>query len=265
MDYRKGLLAALLVAGTAQALAETHAEASISGLRYTLVDLNSNDGIAPSLNIGYSQRPGRGNISVSVQTLDGTSTGINEPGTGTGPLSYEIDTPFAHAIGSIVGRDSPLTEALSGSVTLKDSGRNDIGMLSDVALESSAFEFTLSANTKVVFSLDAHVAAYTDDPLGEYAASAYAYWFGTMPVSGQIHFEQELLGDRVGHWGVGTHLDLEKTLTLTFANTSGNAAIGSMRYDINTGAIAPIPEPSTYAMMIGGLGLLAFAGRKRKG
>jgi hypothetical protein len=38
---------------------------------------------------------------------------------------------------------------------------------------------------------------------------------------------------------------------------------GAARYNANL-ALAPVPEPETYAMMLGGLGLLAVAARRRK-
>jgi PEP-CTERM motif len=46
--------------------------------------------------------------------------------------------------------------------------------------------------------------------------------------------------------------------TLTF-KSSGNAFEGS-----NFSAVAPVPEPSTYALMLAGLGTLGFAARRRK-
>jgi hypothetical protein len=49
------------------------------------------------------------------------------------------------------------------------------------------------------------------------------------------------------------------TLTVHGINTTG----GSYGGDLNV-TMAPVPEPETYAMMLGGLGILAFLARGRK-
>lgn len=52
------------------------------------------------------------------------------------------------------------------------------------------------------------------------------------------------------------------------ANTSSNyATSGTWRFDMVTvsgSAVAPVPEPETYAMLLAGLGLMGFAARRRQ-
>lgn len=50
-------------------------------------------------------------------------------------------------------------------------------------------------------------------------------------------------------------------LKVAFYNGDGTQKVGSL-LSMN---IAPVPEPGTYAMMLGGLGLLAATARRRKG
>ena len=46
---------------------------------------------------------------------------------------------------------------------------------------------------------------------------------------------------------------------------TGTTGLSGARYGASVSAIpAPVPEPETYAMMLGGLGLLAFTARRRK-
>ena len=48
------------------------------------------------------------------------------------------------------------------------------------------------------------------------------------------------------------------------ADTSFSSAMALDKFEVNPGATAPVPEPETYAMMLAGLGALAFVARRRK-
>jgi hypothetical protein len=57
-----------------------------------------------------------------------------------------------------------------------------------------------------------------------------------------------------------TGFEMDGMYYLAVANEGANAdTIGTALF-----AIAPIPEPETYALMLGGLGVLAWAARRRK-
>lgn len=63
------------------------------------------------------------------------------------------------------------------------------------------------------------------------------------------------------YWELTDTLLPAGVLTLTIVGTLSNG--GSYGGDINV-LLAPVPEPETYAMMLGGLGLLGFMARRRK-
>lgn len=74
-------------------------------------------------------------------------------------------------------------------------------------------------------------------------------------------------------WGVSTfHVvdvwNINPNGSLTAAVVPGSEDgpfIGwNWAFDLNAASIAPVPEASTYAMMLAGLGLVGFAGRRRK-
>lgn len=48
--------------------------------------------------------------------------------------------------------------------------------------------------------------------------------------------------------------------SLTFTNTPANDAFETANYSVT----APVPEPETYALLLGGLGVLGFVARRRK-
>ena len=60
-----------------------------------------------------------------------------------------------------------------------------------------------------------------------------------------------------------THWD-DMTLTLSDLNGAGAGVIGDGQFAASFVLTHPIPEPGTYAMFLGGLGILAFAARRTR-
>lgn len=87
---------------------------------------------------------------------------------------------------------------------------------------------------------------------GEHVGQSYCY-SGT---------HVALTDDMIFTWTfTGSNLDFTSPhLKVAFYNGDGEQKVGSL-LSMN---IAPIPEPGTYAMMLGGLGLLAATSRRRK-
>ena len=53
--------------------------------------------------------------------------------------------------------------------------------------------------------------------------------------------------------------------TTNFVDVTGDTRTSAWAFDIlNVNQVSPIPEPETYAMLLAGLGLLAFVARRRK-
>ncbi|HHS99627.1 MAG TPA: PEP-CTERM sorting domain-containing protein [Thiomicrospira sp.] len=49
-----------------------------------------------------------------------------------------------------------------------------------------------------------------------------------------------------------------------YLTLSGKIKGESSNYSISTLSVSPVPEPSTYALMLAGLGLVGFMARRRK-
>lgn len=81
------------------------------------------------------------------------------------------------------------------------------------------------------------------------------------------------------NFGYGVHRDGGLAVSVTFAHSAPGAAFtfqfpnsqnspdeafGIDNLVVSTNAVAAIPEPSTYALMLAGLGLVGWAVRRRK-
>lgn len=76
---------------------------------------------------------------------------------------------------------------------------------------------------------------------------------------------------KVWHAGLQTELLVQSLLVLYFDKNDPNKAYVNIQHPtdgvdrlIQISAVAPVPEPETYAMMIAGLGMLGAVARRRK-
>lgn len=240
MSPRPSLLAACCAGLFAlpPAMAESaSASASITGLSYQLIDLDLNDGIAPAISF--------------VEYLDSTSFVVE--GTNGG----EQDVIDVYGSTSIV---RPWGGAAS---TSSASGSSAEASLSDPVPDyhqSGAFInyrmlFTMTPFTRIEFSADATVGALR---AGE---NVDGYGFARMdadlddPRGRQTYVEyvSTIEGPRSrSMWGYlesGEYATAGRWNTLTTATTYGQLTV---------------PEPSTYAMLLAGVGLVGWRMRRTR-
>ncbi len=102
---------------------------------------------------------------------------------------------------------------------------------------------------------------------GKYTLSFDLYSAGTSNVSFQALFNGvQVYGmqNTSMNWTHFTFENLSATSALTELKFSSRNDPSFTRLDNVSVVAAPVPEPETYAMMIAGLGLLAFAAKRRK-
>ena len=278
--HARTMLAVTLLSGLSlPALADTQATLSLSGFSAQLKDLNLADGVAADLTWGSG--------AAYVQSTDAHQQGWSEasypwghywsPVWSTGgeagdsasmPGTLDGVSTHGNATQHVVSAGSGLT-ALSVS-THAVAGQN-------VSSFASLYQdFTLAAGTQVTFSVvvngslsgTGYSGAWTP-PAGWSGSGQSQAWFGATLSAGALSNSMSAAGNSDWVWQTDAYdssMD-SQTLRLTIKNT-GN---GSKSYGLSVygnadamEALAPVPEPSTYAMLGAGLLLLGVAARRRR-
>jgi hypothetical protein len=263
--------AVLVLAGLAPLAARATATAHIvqGPITYTLVDLDPNDGLAPSLVFmpvpGGRQWPGAVNLNTMT---DSVYASTDKTGDGSGILSASYSdawrTGFARMTGAAAA-DSMLLEA-AASTTLGGAGSR----LLDAYVSAPYLQFLLGPHTGVLLSARAHA----DGGVGDPSADEYS--------RGQIDLQVGLdyADGRASFWSDGAQLDASSlpgqlrydgdlAIDIVFGNDSEDAAYGYIGADAfvwthTFTTIPAVPEPDAAWMLAPGLLLVARARRRRR-
>ncbi len=281
---RNTLAAACLAAAVGPAFANASSSASFGNLVITLTDLNPNDGIAPSMSFQTW-----GHAYILGESLGWGDTADHHVFTHTaaqqkGALSDVAQGSWSSASASLVAANT-----VAGFTSLSASGMGLSGLDGYGAYRSYASgqdpflnEFTLSANTMVTFSTTAAMHAQTsmgynlDADQDEYAnAHVLLGVFGSTYDGQQFSDGQE--GDLSATFNVrddgtteGVSASWSGMLSASFSNATAYDATGQMQAFVSTegwsatwDGVTPVPEPESYAMLLGGLALIGGVARRR--
>lgn len=239
MSIKRILASALFAAGigaAATASAQQLAGVDVGQLRWELIDLTPDDGITPWIGVNsYATQSYASIYDQEGNEIDGVR--IDRYGA----------TGFDNGYASLQANAQP--DAASVLLTL----HSGYGYVS----ANRSFRFTLSPHTQVNFYADAALWATPEQP-GVSWPNALAELYGSLPGynDGERFMQSLRLTD-------GT---LHDTLSVTAAS-QGEWATGYLALDAYAVAeshAAPVPEPATYGMLLGGIGVLAAAGRRRR-
>lgn len=285
----KSRFAAVAVVAAASLLAApawsaSSSSASIGPLSITLFDLNPGDGITPS--ITFSQGAGLGSVAEAfVEYASGASAGNAQVGSGPW-ASVMADVPMGsvYAAAQVAQAGPAGNGALLSAAGAASNVAGPLGLFQSYAARAYVPEsldlsatFTLSANTFAIFSAPSTVIAQAQgvSALNCGCLSDYAYANVSFDVFGpglngagsqsswdylEIAVSSYLPGD--------TQSDSQsRSLSVSFANsTSGDlSGVFAAYVSVDGQAFAnPVPEPETYALMLGGLGVVALAAARRR-
>lgn len=276
------LAAACIAAAAGPALANASSSASFGNLVITLTDLNPGDGIAPSLSFSAN-----GHAYVLGETLGWGETEEESLYAYTAAQQQGVLSGHTHGDWSSASSSVTAASTVAGFTTLSASGAAFSGLDGHGAYRSHATgadpfvnSFTLSANTMVTFSTTASMQVHTsmgynlDADQDEYAnAHLLLAVNGSVDGVEQSDVQERALSATFAIRDDGSSMGVSDSwsgmLAASFSNTSSAEAYGTMQafvstegWSANWDGVTPVPEPETYAMMLSGLALVGWAGRR---
>jgi hypothetical protein len=237
----KRLLAACLCLAFASpaALADASASASISDIRYQLIDLDPNDGILPEITFAG----GSESASISLYAWEGNSN-LGGYKTLDSAGSIDITRSFANVAASTA------QNALSSAIFLQVPG----GPASSANASSYAIRnFTLSPNTGLIWSAIGNLAAVAP------GVGASVRVFGTLSDTEGSQIESRRFSLDYNTWGGGDSVNLSGYLFTDDQALSGNLSVSTSVF----GVANSVPEPSTWGMLFAGLAVVGARRRRR--
>lgn len=269
---RNFYVSVLLLTLSAAASATASSSASISNINFSIQDLNFSDGISPwyslspratniygsasspsdSLSFSRNINPGAiGSFSTVQQTLDGAS---------------QVAIYLAGAATTISGS----TNVRSGSYSAALSGSGG----------SAGGQIALSANSLLTItgSISATAASSYTGCFNSYyycgnsasasagVALSYGYYVGTSYFSANSSDSVSAYVSN-GYWNQSPRSSSDShNFTLFFLNTSNTTQYANLALSsrISGGITSAIPEASTYAMALAGLGVVGALARRRR-
>lgn len=264
----KLLVPALLAALVAPALAAVGSSASLTGLRYELVDLDANDGIAPSVKFtGVSDAIGRAHLSFCNVT-NGCSRAMGDflqPAAASVTVDL-YNSAFANASTAGLFAGGVYNNNLTGSRLHTDDTFDAFAGYRGIAGKPL---FVLSANTGLrvtgQYTLDAWVDPYREvrNDLRGVEGSQASVFFQSRFIEGPGP-RQSI--QAAANWI--TPADFQHAtgeISALFRNDEDHQATLWGRWGVRAnGDVPAIPEPSTWALMLGGLAMVGAMARRRQ-
>lgn len=250
---------------------DAHAEATltvtISGLNYTLVDRNPDDGIDPSLVFGQAPITS-GDWYEGGYARARASTGnghFDQRATGPWPrLETSLVRDGALSTAWVDGRGDPATVRVGVTSSTQDDGSARLYALSDAG--SGYLPFVLSPYTSVSFYADMSFDGYADVAEGE-GISAQGSLYVFLPDEagwGNDGSHEEYVSipyDWTGEFALtGSTRLVASAYNDSAASVTGRAEFYTWAWALST--VPPVPEPGHLAMLAAGLGVLCLRMRR---
>lgn len=266
--FRFALAALVSLAACVPAQAQMRLSATAANLRYTLVDLDPADGIAPSISFLSPEQVSLSNHLTAVQYGKPTVDWSSAPYV-TGPTTVRHDLdPLAHSAVSWDGQDFSAT-ATTAPIS--------VGELSVTAVGGSTRFFSLSPHTGITFSGDVTVDLVLDAGPGGNASAYGDAGFDLAYTRPETPYMWEYIRDDVGGninnkpWAsFNDALHLSETVAVSWNNDGADWRQASLYLGAGFSAseygtpVWAVPEPGEWAMLSVGVGLLGWRARRKR-
>lgn len=245
-----------------------HAAASVSttvtNIRYTLIDLDINDGITPGVLFGATTIPSDANVGL---VLPGNVVVQDQHygSTGNAPVSAALATPPLAGFASIGGDGSLVGMSLTNGVIVGSdysqsfqygastyTGRQLVGVTANTGITWYADVTFVGTESGVTAGLSAQEI--------HGSASMVLYFNRDNVVAPSLTFSSGT--DNPAPYVTGT----TQTLSYSYANLTNNYLNAFISFGASAGGsqvVSAVPEPATYGMLGIGLGIISLLARRR--
>lgn len=267
MNTRMLLTAALLACGlglTGTVYAAASVSTTLTNIRYTLVDLDLNDGIAPGVFLGPTTIASQAAVSFvwpgNVITQDQHS-GAD----GNAPVSAVLTQLPLTGLASIGGDGTLATMSLTNGIV---AGADNTQSFQYGASTWSGRQLVgISANTSITWYADVTFVGTESGATGGLsaqeihgAASVLLYFYRDNIALEQLTFSS-------GTNNPAPYVNgITQTLSYSYANPTDDGLYAFISFGASAGGsqlISPVPEPTTYGMFVIGLGIMGLFARRR--
>lgn len=253
---------------------EASSSVNLSGLYLRLIDLDTTDGITPSMQII--------NGDLSWEAVANFYTTSNPAGEGQASLSQPID--FPNWLMPVEVGLSPLTGQSSASITTSSistnasatmdtatakTGASHSAAVSTDLIESRFFQYSLSANTALIIGgrYDLRADVQADESVG-YGSAEANFVLHARRLSPEGEWADYIVEDYVAVWASSGTDFKQDSIDLFLANESATSQLQELKLSTWTtastqGIVSDVPEPAFMSLMVAGLGVIGFAARSK--
>lgn len=269
---RHAIAASLAMLLSTSAFATATADVQFRKVKFTLVDLAPDDGVAPSLTFMGSSGSAMAPKLTEYITI-GDYNDMNALPNTSANNELHLNPYHSYGEGTVRGdiditdRATPTGAFLSfGSSATGSSTTGPRGVSYTIAADAGWTGFTLSANTGVRFSVVSDVRLTTDpDTPGAGAEFAAATQWIAVDSGGTLLQDRHSFDSGAPSNG-SQALNQTSAVEIYFTNTNEWDAFGFFGYGGTALAqvAAPVPEPGALPMLAAGLALVGVVARRRK-
>lgn len=242
-------------------MASIYSSSSLSNVRYTLIDLNLNDGIEPSISLSLNRSRIAGNIAGATGVLDEFS----QQGILNSTIFANTSSDFLTSASASMQLNNFYATDLqtSGSLQTISSDKNRFNSYLSFAQDNRLF--TLSGNTRVQFTGDAYTSVeITDTDSYSLFGGAFSRFLAKKNID-EIYGADDstVQGTSLADLSLSEKKSLSIFIdNLTSENINGELDIYTVTYGMP--GMSAVPVPAALPLMASALGIFGLARRRNK-